>query len=306
MVVASLLAACCRIPGNSAMVVLTILDPPEWVEVPARLASEYLLAGVAMADDTRSTRQRIIEEAMSLFGEQGYAATTIAQIEAAAGLSPGSGSLYRHFPSKQALLAEGVRQQIAAGEALLGFIGDPERFATLTLSERLAVIARAGLRRLDQERDLTWLLVRDLARFPDLLAEMGRDEIQPVYQAVAAWLADQAGPHGPQRDWPALAAVLVNATTHYWLLGDIFGQDPAGIDQDRYVGALAATRSPPCSPTPGPTSAGSRRSGPAPATTWPPGSPSSWGCTGPGHRPRHPSAGSNASATRPSRSATPS
>jgi len=189
--------------------------------------------------DPRPTRQRIIDQAMRLFGEQGYAATTVAQIEAAAGLSPGSGSLYRHFPSKQALLTEGVRQQIAAGEQLLSFIADPASFATLGLSERLAVIARAGLRRLDQERDLTRLVVRDLARFPDLLAEMGRDEIVPVYRVVAAWLAEQAGPQAPERDWLALAAVAVNATTHYWLLSDIFGQDPAGIDEDRYVGALA-------------------------------------------------------------------
>ncbi len=185
------------------------------------------------------THQLIIDEAMRLFGEQGYAATTIAQIEAAAGLSPGSGGLYRHFPSKHALLAEGVRQQIAAGEELLSFIADPASFATLALSERLAVIARAGLRRLDQERDLTRLLVRDLARFPDLLAEMGRDEIEPVYHVVAEWLAEQAGTQAPERDWPALAAVLVNATTHYWLLGDVFGEDPAGIDEDRYVAALA-------------------------------------------------------------------
>jgi AcrR family transcriptional regulator len=190
--------------------------------------------------DLRPTRQRIIDEAMRRFGEQGYAATTVAEIEAAVGLSPGSGSLYRHFPSKEALLAEGVRQQIAAGGELLSFIADPASFATLSLRERLVVIARAGLRRLDQERDLTRLVVRDLARFPDLLAEMGREEIQPVYQVVAAWLAEQAGPGSPQRDWLALAAVAVNATTHYWLLGDIFGQDPTGIDEDRYVAALAA------------------------------------------------------------------
>jgi AcrR family transcriptional regulator len=189
--------------------------------------------------EPRPTRQCIIDEAMRLFGEQGYAATTIAQIEAAAGLSPGSGSLYRHFPSKDALLAEGVRQQIAAGEELLSFIADPASFATLGLSERLVVIARAGLRRLDQERDLTRLVVRDLARFPDLLVEMAQEEIEPVYRVVAAWLAEQAGPRAPERDWLALAAVAVNATTHYWLLGDIFGEDPAGIDEDRYVAALA-------------------------------------------------------------------
>jgi AcrR family transcriptional regulator len=185
------------------------------------------------------TRQRIIDQAMRLFGEQGYAATTVAQIEAAAGLSPGSGSLYRHFPSKHALLAEGVRQQIDAGEELLSFISDPAGLDTLALSERLAVIARAGLRRLDQERDLTRLLVRDLGRFPDLLAEMAQEETEPVFRVVATWLAEQAGPGAPERDWLALAAVLVNATTHYWLLGDIFGQDPAGISQDRYVAALA-------------------------------------------------------------------
>jgi AcrR family transcriptional regulator len=191
-----------------------------------------------MPDDPVPTRQRILVEAMRLFGEQGYAATTIAQIEAAAGLSPGSGSLYRHFASKEALLAEGVRQQIAAGEELLSFIADPENLATLALPQRLAAIARAGLRRVEEERDLTRLLVRDLARFPQLLAEMGREEIEPVYRVVAAWLADQAGPRAPERDWLALAAVLVNATSHYWLLCDIFGQDPAGITEDRYVAAL--------------------------------------------------------------------
>jgi AcrR family transcriptional regulator len=187
----------------------------------------------------RPTRQRILDEAMRLFGEQGYAATTISQIEAATGLSPGSGGLYRHFPSKDALLAEGVRQQIDAGEELISFIGDPARFATLAPSERLAAIARAGLRRLDQERDLNRLLVRDLASFPDLLAEMGQREIGRVYRVVATWLAEQATPQGQQRDWLALAAVLIGATSHYWLLGDVFGEHPAGIDEDRYVAALA-------------------------------------------------------------------
>jgi AcrR family transcriptional regulator len=193
-----------------------------------------------LADEPKgSTRQRVVTQAMRLFGEQGYAATTVAAIEAAAGLSPGSGGLYRHFPSKRALLAEGVRQQIALGEQLLSFIGDPTAFASLPPRERLAVIARAGLRRLDQERDLNRLLVRDLAAFPDLLAEMRDGEIRRVYRVVAEWLAGQAGPRPPQRDWPALAAVLIAATSHYWLLGEVFGEHPAGITQDRYVTALA-------------------------------------------------------------------
>jgi hypothetical protein len=117
-------------------------------------------------------------------------------------------------PPSRPCSPRGSVQQIAAGEELLSFIADPEGFTTLGRSERLAVIARAGLRRLDQERDLSRLLVRDLARFPDPLAEMGQEEIQ----VVAAWLAEQARPASPrtglagagggagQRDHPLLAA----------------------------------------------------------------------------------------------------
>jgi HTH-type transcriptional dual regulator CecR, C-terminal domain len=100
------------------------------------------------------------------------------------------------------------------------------------------VLARAGLQRLDQERDLNRLLVRDLAGFPDLLAQMREDEIQRIYRVVSHWLATQAGPEAPERDWPALAAVLIGAVSHYWLLRDVFGQHPAGIDPDRYLAAL--------------------------------------------------------------------
>ena len=32
--------------------------------------------------------------------------------------------------------------------------------------------------------------------------------------------------------------MLANATTHYWLLSDVFGEDPAGITEDRYLAAL--------------------------------------------------------------------
>lgn len=190
------------------------------------------------ADGTEGTKARTVREAMRLFGEQGYAGTTVAEIEAAAGLSPGSGSLYRHFPSKRALLAEGVRGQIAAGGDLVAFIEDRAAVAALPPGERLAVLARAGLRRLDQERDLNRLLVRDLARFPDLLEEMREGEMRRVYRVVAAWLADEAGTRGAPRDWPALAAVLVGAVAHYWVLRDVFGGHPAGLDEERYVAAV--------------------------------------------------------------------
>ena len=123
-------------------------------------------------------------------------------------------------------------------EQLLAYAGDQTAFANLPMRERLAALAHAGLQRLDQERDLNRLLVRDLARFPDLLAQMRDDEIQRIYRVVSHWLATPRPAPAPKRDWPALAAVLIGAVSHYWLLRDVFGQHPAGIDPDRYLAAL--------------------------------------------------------------------
>ena len=66
-----------------------------------------------MANTTKATRtptrERILAVTLKLFAERGYAATTISDIEQAAGLSAGSGALYRHFSSKEELGMEVVQ-----------------------------------------------------------------------------------------------------------------------------------------------------------------------------------------------------
>ncbi len=189
--------------------------------------------------ETGTTRDRILTEAMRLFGEQGYEATSVTQIEEAVGLSPGAGGLYRHFRSKRELLAEGVRRQIEEGEELITFLSDPQTLSALPLRDRFAAVTRAGLERLERERDLNRLLVRDLARFPDLLDQVRAAEIGRVHRGAARWLEQQAAQGQESRDWDALAAVLVGAASHYWLLRDIFGRPPYGIEEARYVAAIA-------------------------------------------------------------------
>jgi len=186
------------------------------------------------------TRDALVVAAMDLFGRQGYKATTIAQIEAAAGLSPGAGGLYRHFRSKRALLEEGLRRQAEQGRGLAAFLDDPAALPALPLRDRLAAVARAGLRRLEQERDVNRLLVRDLAAFPDLLAQVRDQELAAVVGAVAGWLRAQPEQPVGTPDWDALASVVVSAVSHYWVLRDVYdGDHPHGIDEDRFVGALA-------------------------------------------------------------------
>jgi AcrR family transcriptional regulator len=177
---------------------------------------------------------------MDLFGRQGYHATTVAQIEAAAGLSAGAGGLYRHFRTKRALLEEGLRRQADAGRPLLAFLDDPAALAGLPPRERFLAVARAGLRRLDEERDVNRLLLRDLASFPDLLEQVREHELRRVFDALTEWLRRVDTGRTGRRDHPAVAAVLLAAVSHYWTLTDVFGgQHPHGVDADRFLGALA-------------------------------------------------------------------
>lgn len=182
-----------------------------------------------------SRRDRLLTEGMRLFGEQGYAATSVAQIEEAAGLSPGSGSLYRHFRSKQELLEAGV------GRVIDSYADVPPAVRTPTdTADLLRAAARAGLRRMDEDRDVSRLLFRGLDAFPELLSRFGDDEIRSVQRTTAAMLADLAPEGTEQADWGAVAAVLQGATAHYWLMRDLFGTHPTGVSEKRFVAALVA------------------------------------------------------------------
>ena len=175
---------------------------------------------------------------MDLFGRQGYHATTIAQIEAAAGLSAGAGGLYRHFKSKRALLEEGLHRQAEAGRPLLAALDDTGAGAGLSRYDRFLAVGRAGLRRLEQERDVNRLLLRDLASFPDLLEQVRARELARVHEALTGFVHRE----GPELEDPAaLAAVVMAAVSHYWIMSDVFaGRHPHGIDPDRFLSALAA------------------------------------------------------------------
>jgi AcrR family transcriptional regulator len=63
-------------------------------------------------DSRKNTRDRILEAAMDLFAEDGFSGATISEVERRVGLAAGTGSLYRHFPSKEALLRAAVEREV--------------------------------------------------------------------------------------------------------------------------------------------------------------------------------------------------
>lgn len=188
-----------------------------------------------MLENESTTRARLLTEALRLFGENGFKATPVAEIEKASGLAPGRGGLYRHFASKRHLLIAAVEHEAERNRALLKTLAHAA--ASNDPAATPKDIAWAGLERLRQERNLNRLIVRGLGDAPDLLELAAANDIRPVHNALESWLRGQVCDGW---DPAALAAVLAGAITHFWLLEDLFGEHPTGVTAEAYITTLAA------------------------------------------------------------------
>ncbi|KAA8886847.1 TetR/AcrR family transcriptional regulator [Nocardia colli] len=197
-----------------------------------------------MAD---STRDRVIAAALRLFGEQGFARTTVTQIERAAGLSGGSGAMYRHFKSKDELLVEAVRSRLTERGEWAAFLApDFSVLAWLesleprgSTADKLTLLFRIGLARLEHDRDVNRILMRDNSIGTDVLEVFRREEYSVFVSAVLRGLAELTDPES-REDWESAAAVIVGAVAHYWLISDTFGgHHPTAVDPDRYLRSIA-------------------------------------------------------------------
>lgn len=185
---------------------------------------------------TTSTRERIVAESLRLFADRGYAATSVAEIEAAAGLSPGAGGLYRHFRSKEEVLAAAVREHIArTKDQISSGLEIAEEFEDRPLEVRLRLACKAGLAKMREEQDLIRVLFRDLDQFPGLVAEMRDGLVNPLYDSIATWLASQPEYAGVDEDWQAIASVLGGAVVNYWLANESLYESPSRVDEARFV-----------------------------------------------------------------------
>lgn len=172
-----------------------------------------------MSSTTSTTRERIVDEAMRLFSENGYAATSIAKIESAAGLTPGAGGIYHHFASKEALLAAGIERQLARLAALreirnvLGSLGDLKAELTLT--------ARYILAELDSESELLRILASDARNRPELLRTAVDELVNSTFTGFAAWIGEHAEQSIPDNEAKAIAAVGLGSLLSARLLRDV-------------------------------------------------------------------------------------
>src|SRR6266511_498078 len=183
------------------------------------------------------TRGRLLEEGMRLFAERGFRATAVGDIEAAVGLQPRRGALYKHFPSKQALLEAAVRAHLDSAAAGASQVNELDRTIAVDADRVLlrAVVLGLGrwfLAEMDRLKDLTRVLEHVGARMIDITVEVKNNIVDLSYRTAARLIASIA----PETQDPEAAAIvvlgpLVALRRTAWT----FGAPPLDVDDDRVL-----------------------------------------------------------------------
>lgn len=200
-----------------------------------KLAFTLALAQAADPGSSVPTRERIVSAALELFASQGFDATSTAQIEQAAGLSPRSGGLYKHFRSKDELLEVALAQRMQEITAL------PDRLDLGPLSDlrsELSLIAQWGLAELERERELALIVMKEGHRLPAFRDAFREAIVRPGHALAVEVLRRYSASHDVEfDDVEALGEVLCSALVGFALQGFMLGRDFVDISDERFAAA---------------------------------------------------------------------
>ena len=180
-------------------------------------------------------RDQLVLAAIDLFSTKGYAATSVADIQTACGLTAGSGALYKHFSSKEELLREVLRRHVA------GIAHDRQEAAANPpegLNAGLRYLAEMVWRSMERDSKVIRITLRNLDPFPDLVDELWESTLRNVYQQSALLIRhenDRGRIH--VADPEATAAVLIASLTYLPILEGLIGRTPGDVDRDRFLDA---------------------------------------------------------------------
>jgi AcrR family transcriptional regulator len=153
------------------------------------------------------TRAAIQDEALRLFRQQGYAATTVEQIAAAADISPST--FFRYFPTKEAV----VLYDALDPAAIEAFRAQPASSSTIRALRDAMRATLAGLTpeqaAAQRERDA---LIRSV---PELRARM-LDEFGRTVQLLAELIAERVGRRADDPEVRTLAGAVVGVAIAAW------------------------------------------------------------------------------------------
>jgi AcrR family transcriptional regulator len=185
-----------------------------------------------MISPEASTRDRLLDAAIALFARQGYTSTSVAEIQQACGLSPGSGALYKHFPSKKALLQEATRRQVEQMGAM------QDEYDRTRASDAKSAL-RQGAEQIWASIENNSQLLRVMFREPEALDDL----IDDLWSAVAATAYRRTGRAlsaakdagvSQVEDPEATSTVLVAALAYLPIVQMLIRRTPGNVDTDRF------------------------------------------------------------------------
>lgn len=194
------------------------------------------MARDADSSNGKATPDRIVDAGLRLFSENGFQGTTVGEIERTAGLTPRAGALYKHFPSKEAVLEAAFERHVAELEAVHSAI---EMMPLGDLRAELTLLARWGIHMLREQRDLRRIVIAEGDRFPKLKRRYREGIVDRAYDEVTAFVRQKMETgEFPEGDAEALAVFMTTALLGYSLEHDVFGRDPAGVDEERLIAVV--------------------------------------------------------------------
>lgn len=194
-----------------------------------------------MPEETKKFRRRaearpdeVLDAALTVFVEKGFAATKVEEVARAAGVS--KGLVYLYFPSKEALLEGIVKRALSpiaenAAQGLAHLDGDPREAITRLLTvmcRQLSDPAKLAVPK---------LVLSEVARFPGLAAMYRRevlDKVRPILEALLARgvASGQLRPIDPEM---AVRSVIGPVMAHL-AMSELFDVRPAdGLALDRLL-----------------------------------------------------------------------
>ena len=175
-----------------------------------------------MATDTQREKRRVIlRAAITVFARHGYHTSRVADVAREAGVA--YGLVYHYFQSKEDLLETIFRR---TWSRMLEAVQEVEQ-EEATAREQLASVARIVLGAWQADPDLVRVLVREIARSPQLGNEV--DEVEHAFAALERIVArgQQRGELRADVD-PRLAAWILYGALEEILTGWVFDRLPAG------------------------------------------------------------------------------
>jgi AcrR family transcriptional regulator len=172
-----------------------------------------------------ATRDRILASALRLFREQGYDATTVDQIAAAAGVS--HMTFFRYFPAKEDVALSDSYDPLIAGQIA-------QTPAAWPLIQRIRAVLVHGLRQVyDTDRDTLLAQNKLIVSTPVLRERLWAHQIATQQLILQALEADQDDQRPSFQDRVTVAACLAAATTAVlaWVENDGTPELPDLIEQ---------------------------------------------------------------------------